>query len=195
MTLEDLDPARSALIVVDAQEGFVTGHSVHVLPVLGQLLRGFRSAGAATVVTQFVNAPGSPYVRLIGWGRLMPGDPAVDLHPAIAGDAALADLVVRKGGYTALVPAVVELLTARGVTDVVVGGLDTESCVLATVLGAFETGLTPWLVVDASASHAGPAEHHAGLLVARRFVGAGQLVTAAAVLAAVERTPLRHAAG
>jgi hypothetical protein len=35
------------------------------------------------------------------------------------------------------------------------------------------------VVTDASASHGGSEAHDAGLLVARRFIGAGQLVSAA----------------
>lgn len=185
----NIDVRTSALIVVDPQVGFVTEHSAHVLPTLARLLHGFRAVGATTVVTKFVNTPGSPYVRMIGWGRMMPDDPDIELHPAVVEEARGADLVVRKGGYSALTTPVTELLAARGITDIVVAGLDTESCVLATVLAAFETGLTPWLVTDASASHAGDALHRAGLLVAGRYVGGGQLVTADEVLASIESVP------
>jgi nicotinamidase-related amidase len=54
--------------------------------------------------------------------------------------------------------------------------------VLATALAAFEQDFTPWILTDACASHAGQAEHEAGLLVARRYIGSGQLVTTADVL-------------
>lgn len=43
---------------------------------------------------------------------------------------------------------------------------------------AFEHGYAPWIITDASASDAGPDVHDAGLVVARRLIGAGQLVTA-----------------
>ncbi|MFC8954527.1 hypothetical protein ACFT8P_18100 [Streptomyces sp. NPDC057101] len=42
---------------------------------------------------------------------------------------------------------------------------------------AFEHGYAPWIVTDASASDAGPDVHDAGLVVARRLIGTGQLVT------------------
>lgn len=182
----NIEIGRAALIVVDAQVGFVTEHSAHVLPPLARLVEGWHAAGGLVVLTRFVNQAGSPYVRLIGWTAMMPGDPQNELHPAIRRVVnPAADVIVDKNGYSALTPEVRLLLGARGITDVVVAGLDTESCVLATVLAGFEGGRTPWLVVDASASHAGAAEHQAGLLVARRFIGRGQLVTAGDVLASV----------
>ena len=85
--------------------------------------------------------------------------------------------MVSKSGYTAITPDVLELVAARGWTDLYITGMDTESCVLATALNAFEAGLTPWLVTDACASHAGPAAHEAGLLVTGRLIGIRQLIS------------------
>jgi nicotinamidase-related amidase len=51
--------------------------------------------------------------------------------------------------------------------------------VLKTAVDAFERDLTPWIVQDACASHAGPEPHNAGLLVARRFIGRSQIISAA----------------
>jgi nicotinamidase-related amidase len=53
-----------------------------------------------------------------------------------------------------------------------------HGCVLKTAVDAFERDLTPWIIEDASASHAGVAAHEAGLLVARRFIGGRQIVRA-----------------
>jgi hypothetical protein len=45
--------------------------------------------------------------------------------------------------------------------------------------------LTPWIVQDASASHAGPAAHSAGITVAARFIGPNQIISIAALPAHV----------
>ena len=73
----------------------------------------------------------------------------------------------------------IELAKTHGWTDLYITGMDTESCVLATALHAFELGFTPWVVKDACASHAGEPVHEAGILVMGRFLGRGQLVTTA----------------
>ncbi|MET8146633.1 isochorismatase family protein [Sphaerisporangium sp. NPDC005288] len=60
-------------------------------------------------------------------------------------------------------------------------GIATESCVLKTAADAFERNLTPWVIEDASASHAGEVSHEAGLLVTARFIGPRQFVRAAEI--------------
>ena len=172
-------PSSSVLIVVDVQVGFVTEHSDPAVPVIADLLARWQAAGGASVLTQFVNAPDSSYVRLIGWSELMPGDPEVDLDPRVAPLAPSATLVMAKGGYTAIAGPFIDLAKSRGWTDLYITGMDTESCVLATALRAFELGFTPWVVKDACASHAGEYVHEAGILVMGRFLGGRQLVTTA----------------
>lgn len=170
--------ANSVLLVIDVQRGFVSDGSAHVVPRIAALLARWQTAGGLSVLTQFVNSPDSPYVRLIGWTALMPGDEQVEFAPEIEPLAASADMVIQKTGYTGLTPAVREFLASNGVTNVWIVGLDTDSCVLATALSAWEVGLIPWIVTDAVASHAGPDVHRAGLLVAGRNIGVRQLVTA-----------------
>ncbi|MFJ7223025.1 isochorismatase family protein [Streptomyces sp. NPDC098090] len=65
-----------------------------------------------------------------------------------------------------------------GWTDLVFCGIATESCVLKSAADTFEHGYAPWIVTGAEASDAGPCVHEAGLVVARRLIGTGQLLTA-----------------
>jgi isochorismate hydrolase len=58
-----------------------------------------------------------------------------------------------------------------------------------TAVDAFELDLTPWLVEDASASHASKAVHEAGVLVTQRFIGEGQIITTADIPAALLGVP------
>ncbi|MFE1781533.1 isochorismatase family protein [Streptomyces sp. NPDC059506] len=88
-----------------------------------------------------------------------------------------AHAVVDKTGYTLFTPEATELIRQAGWTDLVFCGIATESCVLKSAADAFEHGYAPWIVTDASASDAGPDVHDAGLVVARRLIGIGQLVT------------------
>jgi nicotinamidase-related amidase len=73
-------------------------------------------------------------------------------------------------------------ITRGGWTDLLFCGIATESCVLKSAVDAFEQHYTPWIVTDASGSNAGEPAHQAGLFVAGRFVGSGQLITTAALL-------------
>lgn len=151
------------------QNGFVSSRSKPVLPHVRDLVHRWEIAGGATVFTRFVNEPDSPFERLIGWTRMQS-----------APDRAVA--VVEKSIYSLFTPEGANLVREHGWTDLVICGIATESCVLKTACDAFERNLTPWIVTDASFSHAGQQAHDAGLFVAGRFIGGGQLVTSDTVL-------------
>lgn len=171
----------AVLVVVDVQNGFVRDASRPVVPVIVDLVGRWQAAGGDVVFTRYVNHPGSPFERLVRWSELMES-PQIDIVPELGPYAEKATAVVDKRMYSLFADdAGAALVGERGWSDVYVCGIATESCVLKTAVDAFERGLTPWLIADASASDAGPAVHDAGLLVTRRFIGAGQIITVADV--------------
>lgn len=170
--------SRPVLVVIDVQNGFVDDRTRHVVPTLVDLIRRWAGADGDVVFTRYHNYPGSPYERLIGWTKLA-GPPATDLIDELAPYVGPDTPILDKSVYTLFTDAGEQLVRERGWTDLYVCGIDTDSCVLKTAVDAFERDLTPWIVTDASASHGGPAAHDAGLAVARRFIGARQLITSA----------------
>lgn len=166
---------RSALVVIDMQNGFVNDRSRPVIPVVVDLVARWQRSGAPIVFTRYHNYPDSPFERLIGWSQLQ-DSPSVDLIPELAEAAETALAVVDKTIYSLFTTEAVALLEDRGWTDLVFCGIATESCVLKSAVDAFERGITPWIVTDGCASHAGPTAHEAGILVAGRFIGRGQLI-------------------
>jgi nicotinamidase-related amidase len=171
---------RSAvLVVIDVQNGFVREESAYVVPRIVNLVDRWQAAGGDTLFTRYINYAGSPFERLIGWSECMTS-PQIDIVPELLPYADRATAVVDKKGYGLLAdPAAAALVAERGWTDLYICGIATESCVLATALGAFEADLTPWLIEDASATHAGRVAHEAGILVAQRFIGEGQIIRTA----------------
>lgn len=190
MTLS-LDTA--ALLVVDAQNGFVNEHSAPVIPVILDLATRWADTGRPTVFTRYWNYAGSPYETLIGW-RALYGPPETDivsqLVPLTSGSNAR---TLDKTTYTALTDEGLALLSELGVTDLVICGIATDACVLKTALDAFERGYVPWVVRDAVASnatrHRAQEVHDSALMHISRLVGAGQLIEARDVQAAIETAP------
>jgi nicotinamidase-related amidase len=175
------------LVVVDVQNGFFRAESAHVVPVIVDLVAKWQETGRDVIFTRYFNYPGSLFERLIDWTE-MQGAPETDLVQELLPLAARG-IVFDKRTYSMLNPEGIELVQSRGWTDIYVCGIATESCVLKTAVDAFEVGLTPWLIEDASASHAGPVEHEAGLLVTRRFIGEGQIISTAEALARIKAAP------
>jgi nicotinamidase-related amidase len=172
---------RAALVVVDMQNGFINERSCHVVPTIVDLAERWERAGGAMIFTRYFNYPNSPFERLVKWS-LLQTSPETDIVADLAPQAERAVTIIDKKIYSLFNAEGATMIEQHGWTDLVFCGIATESCVLKSAVDAFELGYRPWIVTDASASHAGETAHQAGLLVAERFIGAGQLVTAATVL-------------
>jgi nicotinamidase-related amidase len=173
--------SRAALIVIDMQNGFVNHHSRSAVPAVSDLVAQWSAAGRPVVFTRYLNYPDSPYERFFQWRRLQE-PPETDIVPELAAAVTRAHAVVDKTGYTLFTPEATDLISQAGWTDLVFCGIATESCVLKSAADAFEHHYAPWIVTDACTSDAGPDVHDAGLLVARRLIGPGQLITAEHVM-------------
>ena len=166
----------AVLVVVDVQNGFVREESRHVVPVVVDLVNRWQAAGGDVVFTRYINYAGSPFERLIKWSELM-DSPQIDIVPELQPYVEKATAVIDKTMYSLFADARGSaLVRERGWNDIYVCGIATESCVLKTAVDAFELDLTPWLIEDASASHAGLAVHESGILVTQRFIGEGQII-------------------
>jgi nicotinamidase-related amidase len=169
-------PANSSvLVVVDVQNGFIREPSAPVVPVIVDLVDRWQRGGGDVVFTRYLNYPGSPFERLIGWTQ-MHGAPETDIVSELRPYASQATAIIDKKIYSLFSDEGAELVQQRGWTDLYICGIATESCVLKTAVDAFERDLTPWVIEDASMSHAGSVVHEAGLVVIRRFIGERQII-------------------
>ena len=182
--MEDMMTAQNtALVVVDMQNGFLNEKSRHIIPSVVNLVEQMSNRDVPVLFTKFQNKPCSQYERLIGWQRLRES-PEIDLTPELS---TFAREVFVKNFYSAFTDAFSQRVQEAGWTNLVLCGVATDGCVLKTAIDAFERDLTPFIVADACASHAGQAVHDAGLLLAGRFIGKPQIVTTEAILERVDR--------
>lgn len=184
---------KAALLVVDAQVGFVNEHSAHVIPTIADLATRWAATRRPTVWTKYWNYAGSPYETLIGW-RALYGPPSTDIAPELVPLTTQAGAhVLDKVTYTALTDEGLALLAGLGdITDLIICGIATDACVWKTTLDAFEKGYVPWVVRDAVASnatrHSAKEVHDSALLHISRLVGAGQVIDAQQVRDAIEES-------
>lgn len=166
---------KPVLIVVDMQYGFVRPASEHVISAVVDVVSRWQANSGDVVFTRYLNDPAMPFERLLHWNRLRES-PDIDIVSELQIYVAQATAVLTKTVYTLFTDEGTELVRRHGWTDLYICGLATESCVLKTAVDAFERNLTPWILQDASGSHAGRAAHDAGILVASRFIGEGQII-------------------
>jgi nicotinamidase-related amidase len=185
---DELVVAPSAvLVVVDMQNGFISDGSASVVPVVVDLVDRWQRASGDVVFTRYRNYPGSPFERLIHWSKLR-SSPQIDIVDELRAQAQRATAIVDKRIYSMFTEEGAALVRHHGWTDLYICGIATESCVLKTAVDAFEQDLTPWVIEDASASHAGSVAHNAGILVARRFIGRGQVIRSEDLSTVLENT-------
>ncbi len=173
------------LLIVDMQNGFVNENSRHVVPVIEALAAHWLKRGAPVYMSQFTNYPGSQWDRLLSWQRLT-HEPETALCPELSNMKHHA-ITYEKRSYSCVVGPFLRDLERASWTDVVICGIATDGCVLATAVDLFEYRpryIRPIVVRDACASHAGEQINDAGLLLIERFIGREQVVSASELLAA-----------
>ncbi|MGD9986356.1 isochorismatase family cysteine hydrolase [Pseudonocardia sp.] len=168
------------LVVVDVQNGFITEHSQHVVPVIARLVQQWLDAGRDVVFTRYLNYDDSPFERVMGWSKLKES-PEIDVVDDLEDLTHKVTAVIDKRIYSLFNDEGIALAVSRRWTDMFVCGIDTEVCVLKTAVDAFEHGIRAWLITDASASHSGDPAHRAGVLVAEKMIGRRQTITTADV--------------
>lgn len=151
---------RSALLVVDMQEFFLSPDSPafmpQALPALaeaGKLVGLFREAGRPVLFTS--HAHDDPALdgglMTLWWKKACrAGTPEAEVSPALA---PLEGEVFRKCRYSAFTnPGLAEKLRALCVDSLVVAGLKTNLCVESTVRAAFDLGFMCIAAADATAA-------------------------------------------
>lgn len=179
------------LAVVDMQNGFLGEKSKYVIPNVVNLVQECQNHSIPTIFTRFHNQENSPFENLIGWTRLRDSSEVEitdQLKPFVK-------TVIDKDFYSAFTESFNELVKQNNWKTIIVCGVATESCVMKTAVDAFEKNLTPLVVSDACASHAGKQMHESGLTILGRFIGDGQILTTSELLNEIDsrkKQEVRH---
>ncbi len=178
-----LDARRTALLLIDMQEEFVTERggpyrvpeAARRVPAMARLLAAFRAGGLPVIHTAFAATHG--FLDRPRLGAAMP-----NRAPKGFDDSALfrearfvpelrpldGEIVVLKPSYGAFFDTPLETILKRfGVESVVLAGTLTDCCVGTTARQAYERGFGAVVASDATAA-ALPEMHEAELSILRR---------------------------
>lgn len=178
-----LDPAKTALLVIDLQNGFVQTGQPGALPVAREIIgnvnriaQSLRTAGGHVVWIRHTHVPGAPadaWPRFVefsaaGWGKalndaLVPGSPGHALYAEL--DVQAQDEVVNKTRFSALIQGSSDLhdrLQRRAIDTVIVVGTVTNVCCESTARDAMMLNYKVHFIADANAART-DAEHNATL--------------------------------
>jgi nicotinamidase-related amidase len=211
-----LDPARTALLVIDMQVDFLADHGYFarkgydpaplraIIPVVARLAAAARRAGLLVVQTRQgyrADLADMTAYEVFRRGRagfphppgadcpLMRGTPGYEIVPELRHPA---DIVVDKTANSAFQHTDLDhVLRARGITHLLFSGCTTDVCVHSTQREASDRNFQCCLVEDACASgdaFAHRAAIHMTLVEDGVF---GTVATAAQALAALDALPAR----
>lgn len=178
----DLDPARTALLVIDLQQDFLSNgrpstlrFALPIIPGVNRLIAAGRAAGASVMFLRqtFSDAPEHD---LPAWqkaaaepirafrNRMMKGQPGHRLFDEL--DVQPGDLIIDKYRQSAFTPGASVLeaeLRARGIDTLIITGAMTNACCEATARDGFGRGFRVFFISDATAALS-DEEHNATLL-------------------------------
>jgi nicotinamidase-related amidase len=164
-------PEPEALIVVDVQNGFINDYTRHIPERVVTLIEG--GAYDPILFTRFINTPGGPYHRFVGW-HACEKPPETNLVEALVPHAAPAT-TFDKHGYAGIPEDLERYLLTHEIGRTTIVGIDTDMCVLKVAMDVFDLNIEPVILIDCCASTSGLQSHLAGLAVLARNIGAGQL--------------------
>jgi ureidoacrylate peracid hydrolase len=180
---DTLDPARTAHIVVDLQNGFMAPGAVaeiatarDIVPTVNRISQALRDAGGLVAYIQntfdeeavrtwpvFFDHFCSPARRTRMIEAFTPGSEGHQLWAGL--DVRAADLKVRKSRFGAFAPGASSLdaiLKARGIDTIIVTGTASQVCCESTARDAMMLNYKVFFVADANATFT-DEEHNATL--------------------------------
>lgn len=159
--------ARTALVIVDLQRGFIAEGGEHLVDAIAAYVDAHRDRYALIIATRFLNQPGSLYETQRDWHAMMSGPP-VELVPEIADRAGR---ILDKSGLAPDRDELWDDLDAEAIERVHLCGMDTDQCVLATALLVWDAGMVPTVLGDLCSSSGGKELHDAARVILRRAIG------------------------
>ena len=201
----DLDPARTALVVIDLQHAFMNdeiGHAVvpaarDIVPTVNRLAAALRDKGGAVFwiknthderclsewsVAQTMATPAMRDKRIAAMSE---GTQGHELWPGL--EVQGADEIVNKYRYSAFLPGMSDLparLRARGFDTVLITGTVTNVCCESSARDAMMTNFRTIMVSDGNAAMS-QAEHEASLAAFYNIFG--DVMDTDMIIAALER--------
>jgi biuret amidohydrolase len=189
MQINEIDPARTAMIVVDMQNDFVgsgapmeTPAARAMVPQLAEALRACRNAGVRIVYTAHVHRRDGCDMGLFDdmhrpiadRAALVDGTPGVDIYPDVV--PAPGEHVIKKHRYSGFFGTDLDIVLREWSVDtVVIAGTTTENCCLATARDAMFRNYKVVFLSDATATYDYPDRgfgsmanadvHHAALVI------------------------------
>lgn len=169
---------NKVLLVIDMQYGLLrlVPSSSNIVSNIKRLVSEF--SFDCVVLTKFVNTPTSPFSTILQWYGMTSTLDCL-IHKDIK---EMSSIVLEKSTYGVPLSLLENALLAEGIslyndTTLYVVGIDTDACVLKTVLDLFDSNVRVTVVEDCCATSSSYSDvHEYALCIMRRSIGKPQVV-------------------
>jgi nicotinamidase-related amidase len=154
---------KGILLAVDLQNGFLTTPECKavVSKVVDQASQ-FHQVWA----TRFFNRNAN-FSRQLDWNEMVSGSDT-ELSAALISSVSK---TFDKSSYSPMSTDLLDTLKRDAITTVVLCGVDTDACVMATALGLFDAEFETFVASDGCASSGGKEYHEAAINILKRNIG------------------------
>lgn len=163
---------KTALLVTGAQKWSLNEHTKEVPPRIAAFIRSGKRKFDFVLFSRYVFSEDSPFARVIRQPQFIKPE-HTDIMPELASIAADGKVFVRHTFSDFKNPAFVGFLNKNLISRLYVCGFETDGCVLADALEAFDRGLEVYVIGDLCASRHGREYNERALgIIGRNMKGA-----------------------
>lgn len=147
-----MSKANHALIVIDVQNCFVNKHTQDIPEKIARYIR--RQKPSYLIFTTFKLDKRSNFYKLLDW-KAFYTSPDVSLHPAVDPFTTQENVFPRSTYSVFKSKKFLSFLKKNKINDVVLCGIDSDGCVLASAFDAFDLGYRIRILNNLTASSGG----------------------------------------
>ncbi len=161
---------KKALIIIDLQKGFIDKRTKHLPARTKNFIQRNKNKFDLILFTQFKNKPDSYFVKNLNYHSFMKRA-EYDLVDEIKKFINQNNLFV-KNTYSSFVDnKIFNILKENKITDIYLGGIQTENCVLTFARDAFDRGFKIIVLKNLCANNSGNKLHNAALEIIAENIG------------------------
>lgn len=156
---------KNCLVIIDVQNGFLSDKTNHIPYNIKKLLT--KHQFDVIVATQFKNYCDSPYIKKLNWSEFF----AEDDYKIDNYIESVAEAIFEKNYYSCFTDEFKKYIGTNNIKKLYFVGIDTDCCVLKSVIDCFELDIDYAVIVDCCASNGGKQSHNAAIKVMERTIG------------------------
>ena len=150
-----------ALLVIDVQNYFINKHTKHLPKIISAFIKRNKNNFDYILFTKFINNRKSNFVKILKWNKCFKS-PEIDIHKDILEFTNKNNVFVKAMFSPFKSKKFISFMKKNRINELYVCGTDTEACVYATAIDAFDMGYKIKILKNLCGSHHGKKQHKIG---------------------------------